>query len=444
MLPSPEQLSKMIADVLADKERQGHDISGMNERLEAAGTSYDALMAVARYAAGLPLRKDWPYHEPNDLAGILDAADTQRPTKPLAEPDAAAIAPRIEAAFLGSVCGCILGKPLEVNPTLAEIRAAAEPLGEWPLRDYVSSAMLDALGRRHNSWPATTSGNIRYAASDDDINYTVTGMLVQERKGYAFTMDDLADIWQSNLPINWTWGPERLFNIKNGIRSYFGWNLPRAFEEWVSLLQPGDELCGAVIRADAYGYSCPGNPALAAELAWRDAAMTHRRTGIYATMYVAAAIATAMACDDPLEVFRIAQQFVPQRSRFFAIVSDSLEHVRAAADWLDGYNRIHGKYGQYGHCQVYQETGTLINTLCFARDVGDGICMQVAQGNDTDSFGATAGSLLGAFFGPGHLDDRWLAPFNDTIHLGMADEHEQSLSRLAKRMGRLPAVARRR
>ena len=63
---------------------------------------------------------------------------------------------------------------------------------------------------------------------------------------------------------------------------------------------------------------------------------------------------------------------------------------------------------------------------------------QLTQGLDTDSFGATAGSLLGAFFGPGHLDERWLAPFNDEIHTALAWFYEQSLLKVAKRMGELP------
>jgi hypothetical protein len=70
--------------------------------------------------------------------------------------------------------------------------------------------------------------------------------------------------------------------------------------------------------------------------------------------------------------------------------------------------------------------------------VGDGICKQVSQGNDTDSYGATAGSLLGAFFGPGSLDDRWLAPFQDTIRTSIATQPEWSLATLARRMGELP------
>ncbi|MNI54586.1 hypothetical protein D3C73_1094860 [compost metagenome] len=62
------------------------------------------------------------------------------------------------------------------------------------------------------------------------------------------------------------------------------------------------------------------------------------------------------------------------------------------------------------------------------------------QGNDTDSFGATAGSLLGVYFGPGSLETRWLEPFEDRIHTGLSYFHEQKLSRLVERMGRLPEL----
>jgi hypothetical protein len=63
---------------------------------------------------------------------------------------------------------------------------------------------------------------------------------------------------------------------------------------------------------------------------------------------------------------------------------------------------------------------------------------QLAQGNDTDSFSATAGSILGAYFGPDGLGERWLAPFHDDIHTALAWFYERSLSKLAKRIGELP------
>jgi ADP-ribosylglycohydrolase len=254
----------------------------------------------------------------------------------------------------------------------------------------------------------------------------------------SFTQADLLRQWLRQHPVLATFGPERTQLLAAGVSSLLGSD-PVAGAD---LLNPFDEHCGALIRADAYGYACPGNPALAAELAHRDASVTHRRTGVYGPMLVAAAIATALVSEpgDRLGPWRTALDYVPASSRFAAVVRDSLDQVERATDWLDGYQRIHGAYGEYSHCRVYQEIGTVLNTARFASDVGDGIGLQVCQGNDTDSFGATAGSYLGALLGPDAFDrDHWLGRFNDRIHLALATCHVQSLSELAARMSVLPS-----
>ena len=444
MLPPLTSLRSHLRAVVKDKGRQGHVTAGLLDELEGLPDSYDALNAFAERATDLPLREDWPYVEPNDYAAILAACDPDRPRGPLRPVAADECARRVEAAFLGSVCGCILGKPIEINPTLAELRRALEPLGEWPIRNYLTTRAAHAFNRSpHPDWPETVRENLRWVAPDDDLNYTVLGMMVLEQHGLEFTRQDVLRLWFKHLPPGFTWGAERTTLMKATLAT-----LPFAepdpneelLEAWVSTLNPHDEFCGALIRADAYGYAAAGNPALAAELAWRDAGLTHRRTGIYGTMFVAAAIATAFVADEPLAIFSTALGFVPRQSRFYAIIADSLEEVARATDWEDGYRRIHGKYRQYSHCAVYQEVGTLINTLRFAENVGDGVCKQVMQGNDTDSFGATAGSILGAYFGPGHLEDRWLEPFHDDIRTKLAGFPERSLTALSQRLGRLPEL----
>jgi len=438
MLPTYAMLREKLSGVIANQAAQGHVVNGLVEELAALPDSYDASWAFAGRLAALPIRDDWPYIEPSDLDAIRAESDPDRQDDPIAEIDPSDAAARAEAAFVASCAGCVLGKPLEFGPVLADIRAAAEPLGEWPLNDYVPEALLEAMGNRHVSWAETTRGNIRHVAPDDDINYTVMGMLLLEDHGVELTPDHVRAKWIAHLPVGACWGPEKTMIVKSGLAALAP-DHPVDLDTWVEVLNPGNELCGALIRADAYGYACPGRPALAAELAWQDSRFTHRRTGIYGTMFTAAAIATAFVADDPLQPFDVALQHVPQKSRFHEIAADCLARVRAAGDWLDGYERIHGEYGQYGHCHIYQEAGTLMNTMRFAGDIGEGFCMQVAQGNDTDSFGCTVGSLLGAYFGPGRLEDRWIEPFNDTIHVGMSGFYDQSLSRLAKRMGELPA-----
>lgn len=437
LLLPPEALRALLVRVVGDKAEQGHDVTGLDADLAALPPSYDELAAFAQRLAELPLRADWPFVEPDDLDGIRGECDG---AGELAV-DAAAVGGRIETAWLGRVAGCVLGKPFEFDPTLDELRAVLEPAGEWPLRDYVSAATNARLRAPQPQSAECVREGIRHVPEDDDLNYTVLALELLERHGADWTHDDLRRLWLLNLPVAATFGPERTQLLAAGLGTVAGWaGVDVDATSWTRVLNPADEHCGALIRADAFGYACPGRPDDAAALAHRDATFTHRRTGVYAAMWVAAAISTALATDDWRVVAARAERVVPRRSRLGAILRESRAEVEAATDWLDGYARIHGRYADYTHCRVYQEIGTLLNTLRFADDVGHGIGLQVCQGNDTDSFGATAGSLLGALHGPAGLDPRWVAPFRDTIHLALACVHERSLSALGRRFAALPGA----
>jgi len=447
LLIRKDNLAELLLLVLNQRLEQGCDLDKEDVRggIEAASDSYDGLYGIARELRSPPQRPDWPYVEPVDWEGIVRESAHLDPAGPWEQPDLELAAATVRAAFLGSVCGCMLGKPIEVDPTLAELKRAGSAVGEWPIRDYISSAFVDALGRRHESSGQTLRENIRFVAADDDIHYSIIGMLLLEEHGIGFSEADIYHKWSMNIPPLWTWGPERSTLLATGINCHHllsGTRLEDCHD--VLWLNPGDESCGALIRADAYGYACPGNPDLAAWLAWKDASFTHIKTGVYGAMFVAALIALCQSADsglrgnDRLGIVHEALKRVPGNTRFAAIVRDSLEKVAAAGDWLGAYGAIHDKYREYAHCRVYQEIGTLLNSLKFAESIDHGFCIQVSQGNDTDSFGATSGSVLGAFFGPGYLNERWLAPLTNRVNHALADFHEYDLDRLASRFGRLP------
>tara|TARA_Y100000590_G_scaffold71530_1_gene78614 strand:- start:28566 stop:29957 length:1392 start_codon:yes stop_codon:yes gene_type:complete len=458
MLIKLETLRERLHAVIINKGEQGFIIEDLAEELDTIENSYDSFVNFIKKLADIKNRPDWPYIEPNKLEEIWEESDPNRPIKSIGNISVDESAKRVESAFLGSICGCILGKPLEQKFTGKEIKAALIDVGEWPLEKYVSKNIKEYLPRVHRSFPETAREYINYVAPDDDINYTIMGMLILEKYGINFTHKNVKDLWIHHLPIGTTFGPERTTLIKSGLesldeihRTYFSGEggigdritiENEESEDFIKIindvLNPGDELCGAAIRADAYGYASPGNPAQASELAWRDASFTHNRTGIYGTMFIAAAIASAQVLDDRMEIIRTALKFVPQKSRFYERALASLKIIEEVNNWEEGYRKINDKFGIYGHCKIYQEIGMLINTLKFAKNVGHGICVQVSQGADTDSFGATSGSLLGAYFGPGYLEDRWLKPFNDDIHTGLAWFFERSISKLAKRMSELP------
>jgi ADP-ribosylglycohydrolase len=432
MLPTSGQLRTSIAQVIADKAEQGHVVDGLDDELNVVPESYDALIAFAHRLADLPLRADWSYVEPDDVAAIKAESDPARSVTAVDVPDAS---DRIRAAFYARVSGCMLGKGFEVGVTADEIEAALRASAEWPLSDYPSEAALRALPTLQGQWRELARERISHVAVDDDVNYTILAMLALERHGAAFTHDDLQRLWQFNLPVLATFGPERTILIRSALHSLATGDAP--YGEWVRVLNPGAELCGALIRADAYAYACLGHPERAAELAHRDASFTHQRTGIYGAMFAAAAIAVAPLVDEPLDAFREALRYVPQKSRFAERTYECLAIVDAATDRRTAHTELRMRFGEYGFCRIYQEVGTLANTLRFATDAGDGICLQVMQGLDTDSFGATAGSILGAHFGT--FDPRWYAPFNDDVQTALAIFHERSLSSIADRMAALPS-----
>ena len=444
MIPPLAYLKRNIDSWLETMSEQGHEITGMKERAAKLPDSYDAVISFAEEASNLPLRKDWQYIEPLDWHGIENEMDKSRADFIFEIDNIEECSKKAEAAFLASVLGCILGKPLEVNPTLAELKTAGISVGEWPINDFVSEKFLNALGRKHSSWHDTIKGNIKYVAADDDLHYSILGMINLENYGLDLDLDGMKNTWLNHQCLNFVFGPERYLLACVGVN-----HLYEDFDEekhksdsyylkWTNIFNPGSELCGAVIRADAYGYAFPGRPDLAAKYAFIDASFTHKRTGVYSAMFIAAAIALMFKVKEPMAAFEGALKFVPQKSRFHNNAKLCLEYVTTSVSFDDAYEKIHHRFSEYDHCKIYQEIGTVINTLRYAKDIWDGVCKQVMQGNDTDSFGCTAGSLLGAFFGYDKLPQDKLSLFNDEIRMSLASFNEHSLSSLARRMGDLP------
>ena len=449
-------LKERLHGVILNKGEQGYEVKGLQEKLETIPESFDSILSFIDEIDSLKIRNDWDYVEPNNINEIKSNSDPLRLKNRFPNVNLDVVSKKVEAAFKASVCGCILGKPLEASLTGEEIKNALKQSNQWPLNDYVSGSIKEFLPRVHPSHIETTKENINYVAPDDDINYTIMGMLILENYGIEFTHENMEELWIHHLPINTTFGPERtrLLNIglnsldsisrsnflsKGGIgKSKNNENFKKRLDAINDYLNPGDELCGAAIRADAYGYALPGNPELASELAARDASFTHNRTGIYGTMFIAALISCSLVLKDKYEIISRALQYVPQKSRFFLRSKLCFEEIQKAENWEDGYLRINKLLKEYGHCRIYQEIGMMMNSFIFANNTSEGICIQVSQGADTDSFGASSGSVLGSYYGLDGLESKWLEPFNDDIHTGMAWFFERSINKLALRMGQLP------
>ncbi len=356
-------------------------------------------------------RKDFAYVEPSDLKTIQACRVPQAPTLKTIAPEN--LKEKIEGAWYGRISGCLLGKPVEGIRTNEFIPLLKET-GNYPLRRYLlSSDITDDIIARYQFPLANRcyADTVDCAPTDDDTNYTVLYQKVIDEFGRDFTPYEISQCWLSWQPKNAYATAERVA-FCNFVKGY----LPPASAIYKN---PYREWIGAQIRADYFGYINPGDPEKAAEMAWRDACISHIKNGIYGEMFVAAMIAAAAVCDDLLQIIQCGLSQIPQRSRLYEAITRLLENYRDGMSQTDCFKDIHTRWDehvQHAWCHTISNAEIVVAALLYGNnDFGRSICIAVETGFDTDCNGATVGSILGMKNGIHSIGQEWLAPLHDRL-----------------------------
>ncbi|WP_046915155.1 ADP-ribosylglycohydrolase family protein, partial [Streptomyces stelliscabiei] len=186
--------------------------------------------------------------------------------------------------------------------------------------------------------------------------------------------------------------------------------------------------------ADVHGWTNPGDPAGAAEQAHRDAILTHTANGVHAAMFVAATIAeAATGTHDIHHCLRTGLTVVPPDSRLAKAIRHALRLATAHRDFDTVVDELHATYADHHWVHVLPNTALLTAALTHADgDFTASICRAVSGGWDTDSNGATAGSIAGLLTGsPDALPERWTAPLKNRLATSIADFNGAGFDTLA-------------
>lgn len=336
---------------------------------------------------------------------------------------------RVRAAWQGRVSGCLLGKPVELLSVLEGRDALLTYLdvaGALPLRDYVplvegSAAVTVGL--------SSCRERMTRAEPDDDINYTVLALMMLEQHGSALTTEDVARSWFQLLPMGGTWTAERhaYRTLAERVPHGFGTGAPAGFDVTECADNPFSTWIGAQIRADLYGWVCPGRPALAADLARRDARLSHTGDGVEGAVFVAALgaiIPTVASLEDAVDA---ALALLSPGD-----VADAVRFSRENVGRPDGLDRIVERYRGLSPVHTVNNLAVVVWGLLaggddFARAIGD----TVAAGWDTDCNGATVGGLWGLHHGA--IPRAWTDPWRDRVAVELAGVGELDLEELVAR-----------
>jgi ADP-ribosylglycohydrolase len=429
-------------EFLRVERRQLHDagrrLSGIDDEFEAAlaldpddpelpGRVRDLLDRGRE----LPVREDYAYDEPTDLAGIRERSpEGPRPVDEITALDRETAADAIHGGWLGACAGCLLGKPVQ-GWSRERILGFARDSGQYPIDGYLRSDVDPEVVERYdahaNLEPIDAFANeIAGMPIDDDIDYVVLGLQVLRAEGHDFESVDVATHWLESLPMFNTYTAERA-----AYRNLAELVMPPAS---ATRRNPYREMIGATIRADPWGYAALGDPEYAAELAHRDARVSHVKNGVYGEMWAAATIAAAPFVDDPDDLLGVGLATVPANCRLAEVVDRVRQWHREGVPADAVADRIHERWDE---TSIYDWVHTLSNAMVIAfavlygDDFGHALRLAVETGFDTDSHAATVGSILGAAAGASALPDDWTDPLADTVETSLPGRGRESISELA-------------
>lgn len=420
---SHESLLGFEIDQLAQEGCDPTELSDRFAHLQkhgAADPEFAPLWELADSLAGTGPMED---SEPSELAAIRAVLPPPRARLGDLTAD---LGDAIAGAWLGRCAGCQLGKPVEGWPHWA-IRRYLEPEYAFPPDDYIPLIPDHGVGiPLHGSAGEASRGNFSSMARDDDIDYMIFALATLERHGFGFAAADVAEAWLAGIPANMTYTAERVAyrNLLLGITPPGSATVRNPFREWI----------GAQIRTDVYGYACAGDPAAAADLAYRDAIVSHTKNGIYGALFAAAANAGAFVTADPLQALLAGMDQIPAQSRLQRELERVIQSRERGLDWEQALAEVMSTCGHYHGVHT-------INNACFVAigllwgecDLQKTIALAVACGLDTDCNGATAGSIVGAILGARALPQAWIEPLGDRVGSMVAGFDGSRISDLAER-----------
>jgi ribokinase len=371
-------------------QSSGHHIGDRLDRARDAARSSDlgALREIASELEKAELEPGWEYVEPDDESAVLALA-AKLPEFQVA---ADQLESRVTGAWLGRCVGNTMGKPLEGLPAEV-VRTYLTAAGDWPQTGYVPliSPLPAGVPHLHPSADRASSGSFEDVPRDDDIDWTILGLLMVEEHGAALTTDAIADFWLDRIPFTQTYTAERAAyrNLVRGLPSSSAATVDNPYREWI----------GALIRADIFGYVYPGRPAKAAQAALVDARLSHVKNGLYGEIWAAALVSTAFATDSARVALEVALDAIPEGSRLAEALREVLRLHASGAEVEAAYDLVDSKLGHYHWVHTINNAALIAIGLLWGDDYPSSVALTIAGGRDTDSTAATVGSVFGALHG---------------------------------------------
>ena len=287
------------------------------------------------------------------------------------------------------------------NKNLALDKAIGS-LSGLAIGDSFGDAVRGADNQR--DYGITTDFNKGASWSTDDTEFALmTAKLLIEHEG-NFTSDDVVNMWfkyvatEDELKRGGVSEVEACNNLRRGLRP------PQSGMYNAYYMSDG-----AAMRSGPIGIVCAGDPERAADLAYRDACVSHYREGIWGAQAVAVAVSLAMVDADMEDIMEAIFKIAPPDSWFYETLNRAMNIVKEAdGDIANAWMPLHNELFSTHRATVAEALPEVFGCLMLEnKSFKSGLILAGNFGRDADTIGAIAGAVLGAKYGAKNIPDKW-------------------------------------
>lgn len=259
---------------------------------------------------------------------------------------------------------------------------------------------------------------------NDDITFELAFLNAFIEKGYNITSKDIALEWVGIIPTGWSAEEFALRNIKAGILPPESGSFNNPFNEWI-----GAQMRGAII-----GMVTPGNPELAAKLAWQDGEVSHANNGILGEIFNAVMVSLAFVNNDVKDILKQAINMIPTDSEYYSVVRFALDKSLEHSNWKDALKECEEKYHKYNWIHAYPNACAEVIALWYGDgDYEETLGIITMAGIDVDCNAAQIMSILGIQQGLNSIPKRLIHPAFDRLVTYLRSYEEMSLDELVEK-----------
>ena len=257
---------------------------------------------------------------------------------------------------------------------------------------------------------------------NDDCVYELLALDVLAELGSGATAADFGAKWKTELPFAWSAEWIALENLRSGVEAPESGRLKNPMHDWI----------GAQMRGMVFGLVAPGRPGLAAELAAREASVSHAGNGVWGGVYAAAMTALAFTMRHPRSVLAEAKKFVPDGSEYATVIDQAIKVCSRSSSAEDAWAKLDATHASRNWIHAYPNIAAVCVALWFGRaDFTRSFSILGDCGLDVDCNAGLVGTVLGVMHAS--VPDAWAGPLDGRFATYLPGRPEVDIAGLAER-----------